>query len=334
MSSVGGASSSNSSSGASSSNSASESDSDSSVSSSSGGDSGSSVDAIADSQTSEEKLSSGQTTEERLGGTAANDDTNEADSNTPNTSTDTDTKLEDVGINVNQTTNPVPAGSVGKTPGVTPGSVTTQNGNLARDQIANRATAQGLTANTEVHFDANFNRMPAGSANTAGSRFVDVEVERPHPTDPRLNQVEHIESKAMRVNAGSIGDAQLAHDAGMLSNNRAIRAGGVALENAGKIARPVGMVIDAVSVVGAIKQDGGIGEETGRTITGIAGGAAGGFAGAKAGAALGAAVGSVIPGAGTAAGAVVGGVIGGIAGAIGGENIAKDAFNAVKGWFS
>ena len=243
-------------------------------------------------------------------------------------------KLEDAGINVNTNANPVPPTSVYKAPGISPGSVTTHNGNLARDAIRDRALAQGLTADIEVHFDADFNRLPPNSANLAGSRHVDVEIQRPHPTDPRLNQVEHIESKAMRVNAGSISESQLAHDAGMLTNNRAIRASGVFLENAGKIARPVGLVVDTVSVIGSIRQDGGIGEETGRTVTGIAGGAAGGFAGAKAGAALGAAVGSIIPGAGTAAGAVVGGVIGGIAGAIGGENIAKGAFNAVKGWFS
>ena len=121
--------------------------------------------------------------------------------------------------------------------------------------------------------------------------------------------------------------------AGMLENNRAVRAGGEFLERAGRIARPVGLVVDSVNDVGAIRQDGGIGENTGRTVTGIAGGAAGGLAGAKAGAAIGATIGSVVPGVGTAAGAVVGGVVAGIAGAIGGDNLATSAFNTVKRWF-
>ncbi len=244
------------------------------------------------------------------------------------------TRLEDAGIDVNTNPNPTPASSIPRTPGISAGSVTTHNGELAEQAIITRAQGQGLQAGPGGHYDADFNRLPDGSPRSAGDRIVDVEIERPHPTDPRLNQVEHVESKAMRVNAGTISDAQLAHDAGMLRNNQAIRAGGELLERGGQFVRPVGMVIDAVSVSSAIYRDGGVGVETGRTVTGIAGGAAGGFAGAKAGAAAGAALGSIVPGVGTAAGAIVGGVVGGIAGAIGGENIAKSAFNAVRGWFS
>lgn len=171
------------------------------------------------------------------------------------------------------------------------------------------------------------NSVEIRPADTTGHRFVDVEVERPHPTDPRLNEIEHIESKAGRVDKGKIPDAELAHDVGMLKNNKAMRSAGFALEKAGKIARPVGLVLDAVEVGGAIYKDGGIGVETGRAVTGIAGGAAGGWGGAATGAALGTAI---MPGVGT----VVGGVIGGIAGAWGGESVAKSAFDAVKGWFS
>ena len=65
-------------------------------------------------------------------------------------------------------------------------------------------------------------------------------------------------------------------------------------------------------------KDGGIGVETGRTVTGIAGGTAGGFAGAAKGAAIGGSFGTVVPLVGNVAGAVVGGVIGGVLGAWGG----------------
>ena len=120
----------------------------------------------------------------------------------------------------------------------------------------------------------------------------------------------------------------------MLANRQIIRSTGFALEHAGKVIRPIGLVADTVSVTSAIRKDGGIGVETGRTVTGIAGGAAGGFAGAAKGAAIGGSIGTVVPLVGNVAGAVVGGVIGGVLGAWGGEAIAKGAFDTVRGWFN
>jgi hypothetical protein len=103
-----------------------------------------------------------------------------------------------------------------------------------------------------------------------------------------------IESKAYRVNAGSIEPGQLSHDARSMSANRTLRAGGAVLER--------------------------IGKKTGRALTSLAGGAA-------AGAAIGTAI---FPGVGT----VIGGVIGGIGGAMAGDYAAGRAFDAVKSFFS
>ena len=104
-------------------------------------------------------------------------------------------------------------------------------------------------------------------------------------------------------------------------------APGRVLEGVGKVARPVGIVLDAISLGQAYQADGGrIGENTGRTASGITGGALGGWGGAAAGAAIGTAI---FPGVGT----VVGGIIGGIGGALAGDAAGKGIFDTVKGWF-
>ena len=93
--------------------------------------------------------------------------------------------------------------------------------------------------------------------------------------------------------------------------------GGELLSKVGKVARPVGLVMDAVEVGSAFRADGNrIGENTGRAASGLAGGAAGGWGGAAVGAAVGTAI---FPGVGT----VVGGVIGGIGGALPGTRPAR-----------
>ena len=119
----------------------------------------------------------------------------------------------------------------------------------------------------------------------------------------------------------------MANDVAALEANRGVRGAGQLLENVGKVARPVGVVLDAISLTQAYQADGNrIGENTGRTASGIAGGALGGWGGAAAGAAIGTAI---FPGVGT----VVGGVIGGIAGACGGDAAGRGIFDTVKGWF-
>jgi len=237
------------------------------------------------------------------------------------------TKLESAGLKVEETVNPIVPNSRAKGGGFTAAQSTTFNGDLARDAIAARYESQGLNVQTEVHYDANLNEVDR-TTKLKGDRFIDVAVDIPHESDPRLNQRLEIESKAFRVNAGNISDSQLSHDVRSVNANRTIRSGGVVLERVGKVARPVGMAIDAVHIGNAFRADGNrIGENTARATTNLAGGAAGGWAGATMGAAIGTAI---LPGAGT----VVGGVIGGIAGALSGEKVADKAFSAVKDFFS
>jgi len=248
------------------------------------------------------------------------------------------TRLEDAGIVVRDNINKEPAGgitrSAGDKQGISAGKAASINGGLAEQAIADRYLGQGLNVDTQAKFDENFNAIDR-AANQAGDRAVDVVVHRPHSSDPRFNEVEHIESKAFRVSNtdNHIKPNQLAHDVGMLENNQVLRTTGAALEKTGRVLRPVGLAMDAISVGSAIRQDGGIGIETGRTVTGIAGGAAGGWGGAAGGAAAGAAIGSAVPVIGTAVGAVVGGVIGGLGGATVGERLATGAFDTIKGWF-
>ena len=259
-------------------------------------------------------------------------------------------KLQAAGVSVNTNTLPTPANS--RVPGgnYTAAQSTTFNGDLARDAIADNYRSAGYNVEIEAHYDANLNPVDRASK-LAGDRFIDVAVDIPHPSNPRLNERLEIESKAFRVDAGSISDAQLDHDARSMSANRAlradaldqvgntsppanasanrtIRASGEVLEKVGRVARPVGLVMDAVQIGSAYRADGNqIGENTALAATKIAGGAAGGWGGAAAGAAIGTAI---FPGVGT----VIGGVIGGIGGAFAGEAAASGAFSAVKNFFS
>ena len=245
------------------------------------------------------------------------------------------TMLENAGMEVlNEANEPAP-NSLNKNSGVSSGRAAGINGDLARDAIVDEYRAQGFAVRPEQGVDSDFNAIDR-APNELGDRAVDVVVERPHPTDPRLNAEHHIESKAHRVNAGEshIKPSQLNHDSGMLANNKMIRSTGFALERAGNVIRPIGLVTDGANVVGAVIKDSGIGVETGRTVTGIAGGAAGGFALAAKGAAIGGAMGTAVPIVGNVAGAIAGGVVGGIIGAWGGETIAKGAFDTVRGWFN
>lgn len=208
---------------------------------------------------------------------------------------------------------PAPPGSLNSTSGVRPAIANNVNGALARDAIADEWRATGAQVRTEVPVQG-------------GSRRVDVVVEPP-AADPRQQQRIEIESKLGRTGLDSDIRAQVAADADALKANRLLRNSGQVLEGVGKVARPVGLVLDAVSLGSAYQADGNrIGENTGRTASGIAGGALGGWGGAAAGAAIGTAI---FPGVGT----VVGGIIGGIGGALAGDAAGKGVFDTVKGWF-
>ena len=217
------------------------------------------------------------------------------------------------GIQIAPTVNAPPPGSLGRTSGVPSAVANNTNGALARDAIADRWRAAGAQVATEV---------PVQN----GARVVDV-VAEPPATDPRMQQRIEIESKVGRTGLDSDIRGQVANDVAALEANRGVRGAGQLLEHVGKVARPVGVVLDAISLTQAYQADGNrIGENTGRTASGIAGGALGGWGGAAAGAAIGTAI---FPGVGT----VVGGVIGGIAGAFGGDAAGRGIFDTVKGWF-
>ena len=242
-------------------------------------------------------------------------------------------KLEAAGIDVIGTVNGIPAGSLGPyaSPPTAAGNAhNTHNGDLARDQIAARFTAPNQRVTPEFRYDANLHSVSpeVRNRNVRGDRNVDVQIDIEHPTDPRLNERIEIESKAFRVDAGSVGDSQLAHDAARLSRNGALRRAGTALEGFGRVARPVGIALDAAEVYSAFRADGdAVGINTARAGTSLVAGGAGGWSGATVGAAIGTAA---LPGVGTAVGAIVGGTIGAIAG----SELAKGAFDTVRGWFS
>lgn len=97
-----------------------------------------------------------------------------------------------------------------------------------------------------------------------------------------------------------------------------------AVRGVGKVAAPVGVVMDTVAIGSALQKDGGtFGKNTKVAVAGAAGGWAGAAGGAVAGAKVGALVGLVGGPAGAAVGGVVGGIVGGIAGGIGGASIGE-----------
>lgn len=221
--------------------------------------------------------------------------------------------LNDGGIQIVPRLNAPPPGSLGRSSGVPAAVANNTNGALARDAIADRWRAAGVPVATEVPVQG-------------GTRVVDV-VAQPPAADPRMAQRIEIESKVGRTGLDSDIRGQVAKDVEALQANRSVRGAGQLLENVGRVARPVGVVLDAVSLTQAYRADGNrIGENTGRTASGVAGGALGGWGGAAAGAAIGTAI---FPGVGT----VVGGVVGGIAGAFAGDAAGKGIFDTVKGWF-
>jgi hypothetical protein len=223
--------------------------------------------------------------------------------------------LESHGIQVEDRVRLAPAGSLGKSSGVKVQVANNTNGALARDAIADEWRLKpGAQVSTEV-------------PTQGGARVVDVRVHEP-AVDPRLSKVTDIESKVGRYSQGkALVETQIANDAKALQANRVLRGSGEVLERVGKVARPIGLAIDAIQVGAAFHADGNrVGMQTGRAVSNVAGGALGGWGGAAAGAAIGT---MIFPGVGTA----VGGIIGGIGGAIAGSEVAKAAFDKVASWF-
>lgn len=234
--------------------------------------------------------------------------------------------LERGGVLVSDTVNPVPPGSLSRSdPGPT-GAKNNHNGALARDAIADRYLQAGFETDVEVRYDTGTGRPTSvtASADAVGEvRIPDVQTRIPGAR-PEMDRVILTESKVGYTSNSGRAAIEAANDADLLSTNRSLRVGGSVLENVGKVARPVGLALDVYSVGAAYRADGNsFGENTQRTVSGIAGSAAGAWGGATAGAAIGTAI---FPGVGTAVGGIVGGIVGGLAGDQAGKGI-FDWFN-------
>ncbi|PAX07912.1 hypothetical protein [Sphingomonas lenta] len=221
--------------------------------------------------------------------------------------------LDRNGLAINPPNNVPPPGSVGRGSGHGVGTANNINGTAAETAIADRLRAQGFDVQTQVVVQD-------------GQRRLDVVGTRTN-ADPRFNERVEVESKVGRTGPTPRTISEATLDGERLADNRTMRAAGRTLDTVGRVARPVGLVVDAIEVGGAFRADGGrVGENTGRAVSGLAGGAAGGYGGAVAGAAIGTAI---FPGVGT----VVGGIVGGALGALGGDAAGRGLFDSVKGWF-
>ncbi|MEJ2458888.1 MAG: hypothetical protein P8Y58_12400, partial [Novosphingobium sp.] len=80
-----------------------------------------------------------------------------------------------------------------------------------------------------------------------GGRYVDVVATEPGAR-PEMNRQIEIESKLGRASASADTRLQVAKDAERLARNVSVRGLGTTLEGVGRVARPIGMAIDAVQV--------------------------------------------------------------------------------------
>lgn len=237
--------------------------------------------------------------------------------------------LKSHGIQVLPSVHAAPQGGLGKNSGVPRGTANNINGALARDEISDRLRGQGYNVTNEVQIGNDGKRAPLepGQRPEKGSRVVDIQADKPNPTNPREASRIDVESKSGRQSNDANLREQAAKDGQRLADNTALRNAGRTLETVGKVARPVGVVMDAVQLGEAFHADGNtVGEKTVEAGVNLAGGAAGAWAGAE----IGASIGSVVPGAGTVVGGIVGGVVGGIAG----SGLASKGVSFVKGLFS
>lgn len=220
------------------------------------------------------------------------------------------------GIKAGRPANQVPAGSTASN---TPAAAT-RNGNAARDAIATRMQASGKYTHVGTEATENTRR-----ATTLGGRHVDVVADKNGPRREMDRKIE-VESKLGRASASVDTRLQVAKDAERLAANVSVRRIGTALEGVGKVAKPIGIAVDAVQVGRAYRADGNrVGDQTQRAIGGVAGGAAGALGGAKVGAAVGSLGGPV--------GTVVGGVVGAAVGGVIGSGAGEKAVGWVKSWF-
>lgn len=218
--------------------------------------------------------------------------------------------LDRSGINSDFDVAPKPAGALNDS---SP-SMRTRNGAAARDVIADEFASRGQLVGIE---------QPRTTS--LGGRNVDIVADVPGAR-PELNKHIEVESKLGTASAGVGTRLQVAKDVERLTANVDVRGLGLRFENIGKVARPIGIALDAVQVGQAYRADGNsIGVNTQRAAGSLAGGAAGAWGGAQAGAALGSAAGPV--------GTVVGGVGGAIVGGIIGSGIGAKAVDWVRSWF-
>jgi hypothetical protein len=196
----------------------------------------------------------------------------------------------------------------------TPPGLTASNANkdqpgrgaTARDVVADEFRAQGYDVRTEVT-----------ETTRLGDRRVDVVAEKP---GVRIDT----EVKLGRVDANSRVRGEIAKDAAQLADNRTMRALGTTLDGLGKVAKPVGVVMDGASLYQAYREDGNkVGDNTLSTASGVTGGAVVGGLGMWGGAAAGAMVGGPV-------GAVIGGLIGAFGGSMLGDWGGRSAYEAAQ----
>lgn len=199
----------------------------------------------------------------------------------------------------------------------------THNGHAARDQIADQLRQDPRYSNVLNEKDGTIVRQTS-----LGERHVDITATRAGAR-PEDNVRVEIESKSgpAAASRGPKGNlAQVAKDGERIAENVNIRNIGAVAEGVGKVARPVGVVVDAVQIGQAVHKDGGtFGENTQRATGSLVGGAAGAWGGAQAGAAIGSLGGPV--------GTVVGGVVGAAVGGIVGSGVGEKAVDWVRSWF-
>lgn len=219
--------------------------------------------------------------------------------------------LRDNGINgYDLRPRPVPSDSVDRSDPRSNGVKNNINGTAAERMIAADYEARGYNVDTQV-------------SKQDGRRVVDVVADKAGP-DARHNIRVEVESKLGKVTLDDDVRRQIALDSRDLAQNRVARSAGNVLEGMGKVARPVGVIIDGVQLHDAYQADGNrVGDNTKRTASGIAGGAALGAGGAWGFAAIGFAMGGPV-------GALIGGVVGGALGAWGGDAAGRAAYDAVS----
>jgi hypothetical protein len=222
--------------------------------------------------------------------------------------------LKEKGIGINLDKTPLKGGRTGRG-----GSVNNFNGALGEKELANSLNNRNPLAGVKeqvVHVDGVATNR---TDRLKGSRVVDVQQQN-------FSRDIH-ESKVGKTGLNSTTRSQLNADANIISKTNGIPSTwSHTARNLGKIARPVGAIMDGVKVYSAIQEDGGLnnmGHHTKRAVSEVAGG----WAGALAGAAGGALAGSAFFG----IGAVPGAIIGGIAGAFGGEWAGGAGYDAIAG---